>query len=428
VSEHSKTFYGWRIVAAAFVFMMMTVGFVTYGLPQFYPRYVAEFGWLRGDIQFGNALSRIIVGPLFGFLAGLAIDRAGPRRVMVAGATCAGIALVGFSLMTSLTGLYVFFFFNALGYVLAGPLPCQVLLSNWFARLRGRVMGIAYVGIGVGGAVVPHLIRYFNEAFGWRRSLLLLGVLIFVTLALLALFVIKRRPADLGLLPDGGAERAEVTPVAEPAAPLSAVVRTPAFWLLAVGSVLSIASVGGVIQNLPLYITDITSKAEAAARISTVSSLVLTSSIAGRLVMGYLADRLTKKHVMLATYLIVALSIPLLVFARDYPTLIYVFAVTFGFGLGADYMLIPLMAAECFGLASLSRILGLIITSDSVGEALMPFLVARVRDNSGSYAWGFMMLTATALVGAIAILLIRYRDGVPVSRMQLKEAAEGIKA
>jgi MFS family permease len=119
--------------------------------------------------------------------------------------------------------------------------------------------------------------------------------------------------------------------------------------------------------------------------------------------MGYLADRIPKKYVMILTYLLVAFSIPLLVLARDYPSLLYVFAVTFGFGLGADYMLIPLMAAECFGLASLSRVLGIIITSDSIGEALMPYLVAHSRDTSGSYIWGFFVTTIFAFIGAIAI-------------------------
>ena len=144
-------FYGWWIAGSAFVFMMMTVGFVLYGLPQFFPNYVTEFGWRRDQIQLGNTLSKIIVGPLFGFLAGWAIERFGPRLVMVSGALFVATALVGFSTMNSLTELYIFYFFNALGYLCAGPLPCQVLISNWFSKYRGRVMGIAYVGIGVGG-------------------------------------------------------------------------------------------------------------------------------------------------------------------------------------------------------------------------------------------------------------------------------------
>jgi sugar phosphate permease len=420
-SALSTSFYGWWIIIAAFIFMMMTVGFILYGLPQFFPNYVAEFGWKRDEIQLGNTLSKIIVGPLFGFAAGWAIERYGPRSVMAAGAFFAAIALVGFSQMQSLGALYTFYFFNALGYLCAGPLPCQVLITNWFTRLRGRMMGIAYVGIGLGGAIVPWFVRGFRDALGWRGALIALAVVVFVTLLLLAIFVIKRQPSDLGQWPDGDeAPKTEQKPAA--AVKLSQVFRTPAFWLLSLGSVLSISAIGGIIQNLPLYLADISKSSEDAKNAAAVyPSIVLLTSIAGRLLMGYFADRFRKKYVMIATFLLVALSIPLLVFARDYPALLYVFAVFFGFGLGADYMLIPLMAAECFGLAGLGRILGIIITSDSVGEALMPFFVARIRENTGSYEAGFILLSGVALLGALAILAIRYRDGVPVSRLQLSK-------
>jgi sugar phosphate permease len=118
---------------------------------------------------------------------------------------------------------------------------------------------------------------------------------------------------------------------------------------------------------------------------------------------------------MLVTYALVSCAIPLLVFARTVPALLYVFAVVFGFALGADYMLIPLMAAECFGLAALSRVLGLIVMSDGVGEATSPYFIAYLRDHTGSYATGFFLLAALALVGAAAILGVRtparVRDG-----------------
>ena len=417
-----KIFYGWWIVGSAFVFMMMIVGFALYGLPLFYNWWVEAFGWNRTQIQMGNTTSKIVIGPVFGFLAGWAIERFGPRRVMLAGALSAAIALVGFSAMGSLTQLYIFYFFNALGYLCAGPLPSQVLLSNWFRRLRGRVMGIAYVGIGVGGMVVPWLILGFKNAFGWPWALRLLGLIILLTLASVALLAVRRRPADLGLLPDGDAAPRDSTP--PPTRPLSLMVvaRTRAFWLLALGSVMSIGAVGGVMQNLALYIADILPREQVDFTKTTVASLTLTSSIAGRLVMGYLADRVAKKRVMIATYLIVGFSIPVLIAARENTALLYVFAVSFGFGLGADYMLIPLMTAECFGLAALSRILGLIITSDSVGEALMPSLVAYVRDTTGGYGPGFLLLTGMALVGALAVALIPYRNGTPVSRVDLEKS------
>jgi len=414
-----RSFYGWWIVATAFIFMMMIVGFILYGLPQFFPNYVQDFGWRRDQIQLGNTISKIIVGPLFGFAAGWAIERYGPRSVMIAGALFATTALVGFSVTNSLGTLYTFYFFNALGYLCAGPLPCQVLISNWFSRLRGRMMGIAYVGIGAGGAIVPWVIKWLREAYGWRGALRVLAVVVFVGLVALAVFVVKRRPSDIGQLPDGDTDSSDAVVSAEPVK-LSQVMKSPSFWLLSVGSVLSIGAVGGITQNLPLYLSDISKSSEDARNAAALyPSIVLFSSIAGRLLMGYFADRFQKKFVMIATFLVVALSILILVFAGDYPILLYVFAVCFGFGLGADYMLVPLMTAECFGLAGLSRILGIIITSDSVGEAVMPFLVARIRENTGSYTGGFLLLSLLALLGAVAILMIRYRGGVPESRSHL---------
>lgn len=418
-------FYGWWIVAAAFIFIMMIVGFILYGLPQFYPNYVQEFGWRRDQIQFGNTLSKIIVGPLFGFAAGWALEKFGPRSVMAAGALFAAVALIGFSRMNSLTQLYSFYFFNALGYLCAGPLPCQVIISNWFARLRGRMMGVAYVGIGIGGTIVPWLIKWGKEAYGWRGALQLLAGIVFVVLVLLALFVIKRQPADLAQLPDGDVVKGEPKPLPPPVK-LSLVFRTPAFWLLALGSVFSIGAVGGITQNLPLYLTDIAKTNEDAKSAAAVyPSIVLFSSISGRLATGYLADRFRKKNVMIGIFLVIALSIPLLVWAREYPALLYVFAITFGFGLGADYMLVPLMTAECFGLAGLSRILGIIITSDSVGEATMPLLVANIRERTGSYSSGFLVLSAVALLGALVIAAIRYRGGVPASRLEIETQFTG---
>ena len=420
-TSSQRPFFGWWIVATSFIFMMMTVGFILYGLPQFFPNYVEEFGWRRDEIQFGNTISKIIVGPLFGFAAGWAIERYGPRSVMIAGALFGATALIGFSITHSLNVLYTFYFFNALGYLCAGPLPCQVLISNWFARLRGRMMGIAYVGIGAGGALVPWVIKWLRDAYGWRGALRILAAIVLVSLITLAITAVRRRPSDIGQFPDGDAVPQQgVGQGLGEALKLSQVFKTPAFWLLAVGSVLSIGAVGGVVQNFPLYLSDISkSNNEAKNAAALYPSIVLFSSIAGRLTMGYLADRFQKKYVMIATFLLVGFSILILIFAGDYPILLYVFAVFFGFGLGADYMLVPLMTAECFGLAGLSRILGIIITSDSVGEAVMPFVVARIRENTGSYGPGFVLLSCLALLGAIAIFLIRYRGGVPESRAAL---------
>src|SRR5206468_9128628 len=113
----------------------------------------------------------------------------GPRRLMMAGILMAGGALIGLGASAAVGTFYVFYFFNALGYVCGGPLPNQVLLSQWFDKTRGKAMGIAYLGIGIGGALVPLLANRLTQELGWRGSLQALGVLIILIAFPLAYFV-----------------------------------------------------------------------------------------------------------------------------------------------------------------------------------------------------------------------------------------------
>jgi MFS family permease len=124
--------------------------------------------------------------------------------------------------------------------------------------------------------------------------------------------------------------------------------------------------------------------------------------------MGWLADRWPKKRVMLLIYLIVALSIPPLFMART-PAALGACAFLFGIGLGGDYMIIPLMAAELYGLAIMGRVMGIVLTADSVAEAVVPMGVAALRDQSGSYSSGFMVLVGLAALGAIAVAFLPTR-------------------
>ena len=428
------------VVATAFAALFSVVGLALYGLPLYYDFMVREFGWSRTMVTSGNAISKLVVGPLFGFAAGWIVDRFGPRRLMMAGILMAGGALVGLGLTSAVWAFYFFYFFNALGYVCGGPLPCQVLVSRWFDRTRGKAMGIAYLGIGIGGAAVPLLSHWLTDLFGWRGSLQAVGVLI-VLIALPMAFFVREAPADThraglsrlrsGKNPPSSGEARRSVEGAEAAGPrkardpesggpespaLRTILATPAFYLLALGSMCSIAAVGGTNQHLKLFLSldHGYSQGDAAQLIS----LVLAVSIAGRLLMGWLADRMPRKRVMLIIYLLVAGAIPLLL-VRASTWSMYAFAVIFGLGLGGEYLIIPLMAGELFGIGVLGRVMGIVLTADGVAEATAPMLVGKLRDRLGSYDVGFLVLVGAALVGAAAIALLPQRrlEDAPPNRL-----------
>jgi sugar phosphate permease len=399
VDSHPQEVRGAQIQVAAtsFLSLFAIVGLALYGLPFFYDFMVRDFGWSRAQVTSGNAISKLVVGPLFGFAAGWFVDRVGPRRLMIVGILMAGIALVGLGSISTLTGFYVFYLFNALGNVFGGPLPNQVLLSRWFNAARGRAMGFAYLGIGLGGALVPLVAFRLSQAFGWHTALKALGLVIVIVALPLALIVKESPPGS-----EDAAPRAERPPVA----PIREVLRRPAFYLLMIGSMCSIAAVGGANQHLKLYLSLDHGYTQAAA--AGVASLTLAASLVGRLTMGWLADRWPKKRVMLLIYLLVASAIPILLYASTRGA-VTLFAIVFGIGLGGEYMVIPLMAAELFGTRVLGRAMGIVLAADGVAEATAPVLVGRLHDVSGSYVTGFSALIGFALVGAAAIAMLPRR-------------------
>jgi MFS family permease len=173
--------------------------------------------------------------------------------------------------------------------------------------------------------------------------------------------------------------------------------------LLTLGSVCSIAVVSATQQNLKLVLS--LDRHYSQAETVRVLSLVLAFSIAGRLLMGWLADRYAKKYVMLAIYLLVAISAPGL-FVGHNRVVVLSYAAVFGIALGGDYMILPLMTAEIFGLKILGRLMGVIVTTGGVAEAAAPWALNRIRDFGGSDVVICTVLSGVAILGAVATMAL----------------------
>jgi MFS family permease len=407
LKTETTRFFGWWVVAAAFVTSGLTVGVPYYNIPFFYDYFQRAYGWSRAEITLGFPLAALLtiwLGPLL-------IHRFSPRKLIIAGSTLTAISLAGFARMgPDLWVYYALWVVFTAGYMFSGPIPHQLIVSHWFRRNRGKAMAVVYVGNGLMGSVGSLVVKPLTERFGFRAALVILGAMVLACWPI-ALLVLRDKPSDVGQYPDG-----DSSPPAEAAVSSHSfgdLLRSYSFWLLLIGSFCAIGAVGAINFHMKFVFLDEGFEKGPAADSAwrTASVLILWSSVAGRLLVGGLADRFSKKWVMAATFALVASSIPSLLLVRPHhETLLYLFAVVFGFGLGADYMLIPLMAAEQFGINSLSRAMAIILPVNTIGQTWLPYFVSILRDHLGSYFGAMGVVLVIALAGAVAIVMLPKRQ------------------
>ncbi|MEJ7607704.1 MAG: MFS transporter [Bryobacteraceae bacterium] len=400
----NKKFYGWWMTLFAFFTFGIAVGIPYYGGPFFYDYYEKSFGWSRKETTFGFPLAAALtlaVGPLL-------VHRFSPRKMILIGTGFTGLAFVGFGMMNgSLPLYYGLWFLYLVGYIFSGPIAHQVIVSQWFRKNRGKAMSLVYLGVGVFGGISAKLIaKPLTDAIGFQGALISIGALMLLAWPV-ALFFMKDRPADIGQFPDGIETHADSHPVAPRS--FAYMLRQPAFWLLTLGSFCSIGAIGSINQHMKFVFKEqgFTDQNTLNELFANATLCILFSSIGGRLAMGYLADRFNKKVVMAITYVLVAATIPLLFLVRpESPEMVYVFSILFGFGMGADYMLIPLMAAEQFGVNTLARAMAIILPADTIGQTWFPFAVAVLHDYFGGYGLALQTVFILSAIGALAIMLL----------------------
>ena len=271
----NKKFYGWWVAAASFITFGLAVGLPYYNLGFFYNYYtkpIAQggFGWSRADAVLGFPLAALFtlwVGPML-------IHRFSPKILILIGTALTFLAFTGFAYMPgSLMFYYSLFFVYTVGYILSGPIPHQVIVSQWFRKKRGTAMGMVYVGVGLFGSAGSLLVNYVANHYGFHVALQVLGACVLLGLAHRALGL-KNKPADVGQFPDG-----DTAPTADQKIEQKSfgfLLRQPAFWLLTVGSFCSIGSIGAslhylriAVESVPLRVARTT--ARTSGRIATFS-------------------------------------------------------------------------------------------------------------------------------------------------------------
>jgi MFS family permease len=410
---HLPFFYGWVVVAVAFVTMALGVNART-AFSLLFPPILDEFGWERGMTAGAFSFGFLVSAALSPFVGRL-MDRHGPRVVIEMGVGLMAVGLMLAPLVRQPWHLYA-----TLGVLVGGGANClgytgqSLFLPNWFVRRRGLAMSLAFSGVGVGSIIVLPWLQAVIGRAGWRTACWTLGALVLALLAPLNL-LLQRRPEDLGLAPDG--DRSSPTGVAgDPTAnvvdaawaavdwTLGRAMRTARFWWIAVGYLCGLFAWYAVQVHQTKYLVEIGFSATHAA---WALGLVSLAGIPGQIALGHVSDRIGREWVWTIGSLGFVLCYLALLGLRHAPTptLLYLMVVSqgmLGYGLTSVIGAIP---AEIFQGPHYGTVFGTLMLAAIAGGAAGPWVTGVLHDATGGYAAAFMIAIGCSALSAGAIWL-----------------------
>lgn len=397
-------FYGWYIVSAAGGIQMLS------GLlwMQSYGAYVVflqeEFGWSKMLVAGAFALTRIesgILGPLQGWM----VDRFGPRTILRIGILVFGAGFILFSQIESLIAFYLTFALIAVGSSLGGFATVMVSLVNWFSRHRAKAVALSQVGYSLGGLAVP-LVILCLEAFGWRTTAFISGIIVIV-IGLPLVQVVRHKPSEHGELPDGINNDPDSSPASrtyfdeQQDFTARQAMRTRAFWLISMGHACALLTVSAVMVHLVPHLTQGLdySLTQAGLVVALMTAFQMVGQIAG----GYLGDRINKRYLCIGCMAGHTAGLFLVAFATT-PLMVLGFTVLHGLAWGIRGPLMVALRADYFGPSSFGTIMGFSSLVVMLGMSTGPVFAGYMADVHGNYQLGFAYIAASAFMGSFCFL------------------------
>ena len=405
-------FYGWVVVAAAFVAQFVAVGVQTSVSAVFAPQMLDEFGWSRTAFFFADTMGQIIL-MIVGLILGPRVDRFGSRPIMLLGVAICAPALVYMSQVDSYWEYFVVRgVFVITGASMAGFLVASVTVSKWFVTKRGQALGWTSMGVSMAGIIWPTLTQVgMIEPLGWRTAWVVLGAIALAVLVPVSLLM-RRRPEDYGMVPDG--EDTKISPAQQQAAERDfatsltrrEAVRTPAFYLIVLIFGVSVVGIFAILLHGVLFLGEHGFDAALAAGLVAVMSIL---SGVTKPPWGWALDRFDSRLVGSVSFAIAAAGFVLVVLAADSGSawLVAGSFVVMGIGIGGNIPIQEMIWAEYFGRRHLGAVRSLGFPVAMGISASTPVAVAVYADLVGSYDGAFY--TCAGLWAASSVLCLALR-------------------
>jgi len=400
-NKESQFFYGYIVVLAAFCIALVMWGtYYTFGV--FLESLLSEFHWTRAVTSGAFSLSLLLSG-LLCIVMGRLTDRFGPRIVITAGGIFLGLGYILMSQLSTIWQLYLSYGIIIAVGMGAAFVPLVSTIARWFVKRRGMMTGLVVAGVGAGTMIMAPTTRWLISSYGWRTSYLIIGIISLVLISLAARFV-RRDPRQVSQLPYGSCGVEEDSFALEVRGfSLREAIYTRQLWLLCGVYFCGFLPIGTMLVHIVIHATGL------GIPVMTASSILATigaASIAGRIIMGSVADKIGNKLSLVICFVVLSVALFLLMVAKQ-AQMLYLFAVILGFAYGGINSLMSLIVAELFGTRSLGAILGIAFAFDSAGGALGPVIAGKIFDVTGSYQLAFLVCATMGFVGLILALFLR---------------------
>jgi len=416
-----KMYYGWVIVGVALISMAFWLG-TRSSFSVFYVSLLEDFSWNRGEsagVQSMALITYTILAPLIGGL----IDRFGPRRVIVPGIIVFALSLALCSLIKSLLHFYLLYgIFMGAGITCIGIISYSAIIAHWFERKRGLASGIAVSGIGFGTFFMVPFSQYFISMLGWRFTFVLLGGLSLIILLPLNGILLRHKPQDLGLFPDGDGEgKAPEVFVNKNSGrdhneidwTLPIAMRIKAFWALLAFTFFSVIGIYIVlVHNVRFLVDQGIDKMQAAF----VLALVGLISSGFRIFWGWLSDRIGREITFTLGMICncIGMASLILIEITGDVAFIYCFSIFFGMGWGVSAPMFMAVSADLFKGKGFGLIYGVVEGGIGVAGAIGAWIGGFIFDLTKSYQWAFILGILVFLLSCIFIWLAAPRKYHPM--------------
>ncbi len=394
----------WTIMFIAMCCLLVSNGMVITGITAFDSEILKEFSdWSRDDLKFRGFVTLGITGILAPFV-GIFIDKFGVKPLIIFGSVVLAGSFYAYGEITQLSHLYFIHAFFAIVLLTCGLNVAVILVSNWFLKRRGTAIGIAVVGTSLGGAILAPLFgSWVAGGMDWREGFQIASV-IPAGLLLLALFLVRNRPADMGLKPYGADSSADEqqADVSQQGLEYSEAIRTKSFWSIAFIAMFTFYTIMGFQANLILHLQDLGFGIQAAA---TGLSVLFIPALIGKFIFGLIADKIKGRAVLYTNLSLMLLAMFAMLFAGQ-GTVFFAIAVI-GFMWGGFYTLLQLNAINNFGLKASGKLLGTITVLDAFGGGLGIWMTGKIFDVYGSYQNAFIVFTILVAISVVLISQIR---------------------